>query len=79
METLKDDIYFQSTLHGEIRGDKHVYNMIKVGECTNETKVDGDPECATDEEIEDYLSDKMFYPYVIDKQANYNIEYDVNG
>jgi hypothetical protein len=48
----------QASIDQRILGEKHVYFIIKVAECSNETRIDGDPECAPQAQVDDWLSDK---------------------
>jgi Ca2+-binding RTX toxin-like protein len=40
------EIFLQGTQDDLIKGKKHVYLNIKAAECTNKTKIAGDPICA---------------------------------
>jgi len=37
----------------------HAYVIYEVLTCSNETKEEGDPECASEDEIEEWLATKL--------------------
>jgi hypothetical protein len=73
------DIYLKNTIDGNIIESNHVYLVLKAAECTEETRIEGDPQCSNKTEIHEYLSDKYLYINNIDQAANYGIDYDLDG
>jgi len=74
-----NDIYLQATKDDSVVGLKHVYFVFRVGECTEETRVAGDPTCDSHSVMEDWMSDKYIHFVSIAKSANLVIQQDENG
>ena len=79
MDYSKGDVFFQATLDDEIQGRKHVFAVIKAAECSDESRLSSDPKCSSTTDIDSYLLDKTLYFHTINKQPNYQIEYDEEG
>ena len=60
-------------------GKTHVYWIVRYAECQEKTRIKGDPECASQEEIDKYLADKYIHFRQIDEKANYAIQDDEEG
>ena len=43
MDTSKPDIYLQATKDDQVMGKKHVFFIIKAAECSEKTRLVGDP------------------------------------
>ena len=58
IDPTNEDLYLQGSSASENEGKKHVYLKVNINICSEETKVAGDPNCATDSDIDDYIEGK---------------------
>ena len=68
------DMYLQGTRDDISRKQAHSYFIIRVSECTDATKFDGDPVCSSQTQIDDYLNGKVLQLYSTKKTVNFKID-----
>jgi hypothetical protein len=53
-----EGMFLKASKDDEINGMEHSFFKIVATECSNETKIEGDPECSSEEDIRKYLLGK---------------------
>ena len=69
--TEDENIYFQGTRDSAVNRMEHAYVIIEVHVCNNGTKKEDDPECATEDEIEEWIATKQIQLKVIDNKIDF--------
>jgi hypothetical protein len=52
----------------------HSYLVFRAAECSDATKLKGDPACSSQQEIDKYLKGKVIQFYSTKRIVNFNIE-----
>mmetsp|Transcript_41931 Transcript_41931/g.64189 ORF Transcript_41931/g.64189 Transcript_41931/m.64189 type:complete len:115 (-) Transcript_41931:730-1074(-) len=62
----------QGTRDSQYASEDHKYFIFEVMRCSEETKVPGDPDCATPDAIDAWLDQKFLTFKVINKKIDFN-------
>ena len=67
-----DAVELDGTKSRQFRKENHKYVIVEIWKCTNETRTDGDPQCAGPDQIERWIRHKSAMFKVISNQVNYD-------
>ena len=65
-----DSLTLYGTRDDKLKSKDSAYFRIKIAICSEKTRLKGDPECASGEEIDKYLQNKKIRVSIIEKQLN---------
>jgi hypothetical protein len=55
------EFFILNTVNEMASGEKVAYFKVIFAECTEKTRLPGDPQCSSQSVIDDYMSDKFVY------------------
>ena len=65
-----DQVYKGTIVDYQSKVNPTIYHRLVVKKCTEETRLEDDPPCGTDEEIKEYLDGKYLQVHVLDEKMN---------
>ena len=66
------NVYLQGTRNSEIELEEYSYVVFEVSNCNNDTRGENDPECATPEEINEWISTKQIQIRIVDNKIDFD-------
>ena len=65
-------IYLEGTRDSAYIAEESIYGVAEILKCTEDSRMEGDPECATDPEIIEFLGAKRGLYKIISEQVDFN-------
>ena len=76
LDSSDKSVYLKASKDNEIDNFDHAWLKIIATECTEESRLPGDPTCASQTEITNYLDGKSLLMYNFNKIVNVPIQED---